>query len=56
MNARSLKLERWKRAYPWLVKYLGLPYTAEKKSGPLRTALPLEGVDEETEVRLRSRL
>ena len=25
LNVRSLELERWKRAYPWLVKYLGVP-------------------------------
>ena len=25
VDARSLHLERWKRAYPWLVKYLGVP-------------------------------
>lgn len=25
IDARSLELERWKRAYPWLVKYVGVP-------------------------------
>ena len=25
VDARSLHLERWKRAYPWLVKYVGVP-------------------------------
>jgi len=25
VEARSLQLERWKRAYPWLVKYIGVP-------------------------------
>ena len=23
--ASSLELERWKRAYPWLAKYVGVP-------------------------------
>ena len=25
VTASSLHVERWKRAYPWLVKYLGVP-------------------------------
>ena len=25
VDARSFHLERWKRAYPWLAKYLGVP-------------------------------
>jgi hypothetical protein len=25
VGATSFQLERWKRAYPWLVKYLGVP-------------------------------
>jgi len=25
IEATSLDVERWKRRYPWLVKYLGLP-------------------------------
>ena len=25
VDATILQLERWKRAYPWLVKYLGVP-------------------------------
>jgi hypothetical protein len=25
VQASSLELERWKRAYPWLAKYVGVP-------------------------------
>jgi hypothetical protein len=25
VDARSFNLERWKRAYPWLARYLGVP-------------------------------
>jgi hypothetical protein len=25
VKASSLELERWKRAYPWLAKYIGVP-------------------------------
>jgi hypothetical protein len=25
VRTRSLDIERWKRTYPWLVKYLGVP-------------------------------